>query len=114
MPPPETLTPPALLTKLEEQIRLGHRHLLQPELAPGLVEMWVGQVRQVLRSLFGVDSAAVNAWPPCPGTSVKGRTHEEVRARLAKAERLLAQISTAGATLGRMHADRVFIGHGRS
>ena len=114
--PPENTPPESAITaRLQEMVYQGREFQTRPELPPRLVEIWVGRVRAQIRRLYGPDSEAERSWPPSPATSIRGRTKEELGARLTQAERLLGAVSAAAITaFAAPNPDRIFIGHGRS
>jgi len=114
-PAPETSAEPGAIAKLAEAIARGRQFLTKPDLPPGLVKIWLGQVRAQIRKIYGPDSEAEKRWPPVHETVTRDQARELLQSRLLRAERLQALLTEAATqALADPQDHRIFIGHGRS
>lgn len=104
-----------LAQTLAEVITRGRNFLARDDAPPGLVKMWLGQMRIQIRRAYGPDSEAERWWPPAPETLSREQARELLQKRLVRAERLLVEINQAASkALAGPQGHRVFIGHGQS
>jgi hypothetical protein len=104
-----------LAQTLAEVVTRGRNFLTRDDAPPGLVKMWLGQMRIQIRKAYGQNSEAERWWPTAPETLSREEAKKLLQKRLSQAERLLAEIDQAASkALAGPQAHKVFIGHGRS
>lgn len=112
---PDTPVETGAVVKLAEAVARGRGFLDRPDLAPGLVRIWLGQVRAQVRMLYGANSEAEGQWPLVQGTLTRDQARDRLQVSLLRAERLLKLLTEAATdSLVAPQEHRVFIGHGRS
>jgi hypothetical protein len=116
LPPPPPQKPEVGLTQaLTELVERGHHILAKPQVPPGLLRMWLGQMQVQIRKAYGSNSHAEHWWPLPPEMVPPNEAKELLTSRLRKAQALLTLINEAPAkSLAGVQGHRVFIGHGRS
>jgi predicted nucleotide-binding protein len=106
---------PSVLEQLRERAEKGREFAGRPDLSVGQVRMWTGNIRYLLRPVFGADSPTVAAWPTADTPVTPGRHRETLLERVACLENLIEEVSASAArAVGGAGSNRVFIGHGRS
>lgn len=101
--------------KLQKRLEAGHKLLAKPNVPPGMVPIWTGETRAVLRATFGADSDVDRVWPSPRTPFPPEKARETLQERMTLLEGLMQGATVA---IRRMIANpcggRVFIGHGRS
>lgn len=106
---------PSLVQSLTEIIQRGKNIAAKGDFPPGLVKIWIAQMRTQLRKAFGSDSQVERWWPIPDETMSPAEASAIFVSRLAKAQHLLAHLNEVPAkSLGAAKAQTIFIGHGRS
>src|ERR1035437_3695631 len=77
------------VTLLAEAIVRGQRIAERPNFAPGMLKMWLGQVRAPLRKIYGPESEAVKLWPLVEGTLTLDGARALIHDRIGRASQLL-------------------------
>lgn len=114
-PAPETPAEPGAIANLAKAIARGRQFFAKPDLPPGLVKIWLVQVRAQIRKIYGPNSEAEKRWLPVHETVTRDQARELLRGRLLRAERLLALLTEAATqAFADPQGHRIFIGHGRS
>ena len=114
-PPQDSKVDPGLASSISEVIGRGRDFLARQDAPPGLVKMWLGQMRMQIRKAYGPDSQAERWWPAAPETLTRDQARDLLQKRLLKAEKLLQEITDAPRrALAGPLGHRIFIGHGRS
>lgn len=113
---PEQPAPqPSQFEKLQRRLEVGRALLAKPNVPPGMVPIWTGEARAVLRATFGADSEVDRAWPQPRTPFPHEKAREVLQERMVLLERLMqAMAAAAHGAISSPGSGHVFIGHGRS
>lgn len=113
--PQQSEIQPSQFEKLQKRLEVARALLAKPSIPSGLIAIWTGESRAVLRAIFGADSTVDRSWPhPRMGFPAE-RAREVLQKRMALLERLVQKTSAAAQrAISDFDGGRVFIGHGRS
>ena len=115
-PPSQDKKPePSLVQSLTEIIQRGQNIVGKGEFPPGLVKMWINQMRVQIRKAFGTDSQIERWWPTPNETISPAEARALLISGLAKAQSLIVHLNKVPTeSLSSAQTPSVFIGHGRS
>jgi predicted nucleotide-binding protein len=116
-PTTESSKEAATISVLTELLHKGGQFASRPELPPGLVKMWFGNVRLQLRKIYGAESEIVALWPVPDGPLSKEEARPVLIKRIAQLEQFVSSLLADGKAAYSGPAENngtIFIGHGRS
>lgn len=101
---------PTIISRLEKALATGEKFQAERADQPGAVQIWLGQIRVILRDLYGPQSEAYALWPANEKLTPE-QAERAIRTYLPRAKALYAELQQAHSSL---RPPRVFIGHGHS
>jgi len=109
----------SVIEKLKKQILRGHRFLEKPEVKAGIIKMWSASVRNLLKPIYGRDSAPFKEFNPRLIIQTDTNYRDTLKNLIERIERFVQIIEGAWSTSDRTHKkgsgiNKVFIGHGRN